>query len=272
MDMPFNKPSESNWKTPLLSGAVRFPRSGEKPKQLAVYLHGMGGTGQSNVWFAEELQNVMPHAVFYVPDGLEPMGGNEEARQWFDIPKGFKDSWLGHHPDELKPAARKKIDEMYAAYEPAALKVVEFIRERMAFHGIGAENTYIFGVSQGAMLAVQLLGESDLLADERENGDLVPVGGAMIIAGCLLNAAEVEAHPSQSKPEFVLIHGSEDITVPYQGHLLTDKTLFLSGQKTETKVIWNKDHTFFEYQAMPDILRLASLWGERVPEDDNGEE
>lgn len=209
---------------------------------------------------------------FYVPDGLEPMDGNEEARQWFDIPKGFKDSWLGHHPDELKPAARKKIDEMYAAYEPAALKVVEFIRERMAFHGIGAENTYIFGVSQGAMLAVQLLGESDLLADERENGDLVPVGGAMIIAGCLLNAAEVEAHPSQSKPEFVLIHGSEDITVPYQGHLLTDKTLFLSGQKTETKVIWGKDHTFFEYQAMPDILRLASLWGERVPEDDNGEE
>lgn len=267
MGIQFNSPSESTWKTPLLSGAVRFPRSGETPKQLVVYLHGMGGTGQSNVWFVEELQNVMPHAVFYVPDGLEPIDGNEEARQWFAVPKGFKDSWLSAPPDELKPNARKKIDEMYAAYEPAALKVVEFIRERMAFHEISAENTYIFGVSQGAMLAVQLLGESDLLADKTESGELIPVGGAMIIAGCLLNAAEVAAHPSQSKPEFILVHGSEDATVPYKGHLLTDKTLFLSGQKTETKVIWDKDHTFFEYQAMPDILRLTTPWGERIPAD-----
>ena len=261
MTTPFNSPAETSWKTPLLSGAVRFPRSNEAPEQLVIYLHGMGGTGQSNVWFAEKLQNVMPRAVFYVPDGLEPIEGNEEARQWFSIPEGFKDEWLSVPPDDLEPEAREKLDEMYTAYEPAALKIAEFIRERMDFHKIGAQNTFVFGVSQGAMAGLQLIAESDLLADRKEDGTLVPLAGVMIIAGCLLNANEVAAHPSQSKPEFVLVHGSEDITVPYKAHLLADKTLFLSGQKTVAKVIWNKDHTYFEYQAMPDILRLAEKWG-----------
>ena len=53
---------------PLLNGAVVMPLNGAKPKQLVVYLHGMGGTGESNAWFVRELQTVMPDAVFYVPD------------------------------------------------------------------------------------------------------------------------------------------------------------------------------------------------------------
>ena len=68
---------------PLLNGAVVMPLNGAKPKQLVVYLHGMGGTGESNAWFVRELQTVMPDAVFYVPDGLEAMDGNEEDRKWF---------------------------------------------------------------------------------------------------------------------------------------------------------------------------------------------
>lgn len=266
MAEPFASPTENTWKTPTLSGAVRFPRTGEKPSQLVIYLHGMGGTGHSNVWFVEALQDAMPGAVFYVPDGLEPIDGNEETRQWFSIPKGFRDSWLTVHPDKLPPHAREKLEQMYENYNPAALRVVEFIRERMEFHGITAKDTYVFGVSQGAMLGVQLIAESDLLADETPEGELIPLGGVMIIAGCLLNAAEVEAHPSRSKPAFVLVHGSEDTTVPYKGHLLTDRTLFKTEQKTVTKVIWDKDHTFFEYQAMPDIIRLASEWGRRPGE------
>ena len=77
---------------PLLNGAVLMPENGAKPEQLVVYLHGMGGTGESNAWFARELQRVMPRAVFYVPDGLEAMDGNEDARQWFGIPPKFNDN------------------------------------------------------------------------------------------------------------------------------------------------------------------------------------
>lgn len=251
------------FKQPLLNGAVLPPRSGEKPKQLVIYLHGMGGTGATNAWFAEELQKVMPNAVFYVPDGLEPIDGNEEARQWFGVPKHFNDSWFTIHPYGLPPKAQKKLMKMYDSYNPAALKVIKFIRERMDYHKIGAADTYIFGVSQGAMLAVQMIAETDLLADRMPDGTLVPLGGVMIIAGCLLNAAEVEAHPSQSRPEFILVHGSEDTTVPYGGHLLTDRTLCRCGQKTVSKVVWDKDHTFFEKEAMDDILRLAKPWGDR---------
>ena len=120
------------------------------------------------------------------------------------------------------------------------------------------------GVSQGAMLALQLTAECDELADTDKNGDLIPLGGVMIVAGCLLNAAEVDNHPSLSKPEFILIHGSEDTTVPFGGFVLADKTLFKNGQKTVTKVVWGRDHTFFEKEAMDEILRLAKPWGDRT--------
>lgn len=268
MGTPYTSPADKVWKTPLLSGAVRFPRTGEEPKQLVIYLHGMGGTGHSNVWFAEALQNAMPKAVFYVPDGLEALNGNEETRGWFTIPKGFKNPWFTMHPDKLTQASRAKLNKLYENYNPAALKVIEFIRERMDFHKIGAENTFIVGVSQGAMLAVQMIAETDLLADRTPDGKLIPLGGVMIIAGCLLNAAEVEAHPSRSKPEFILIHGSEDDIVPFKGHILTDQTLFRCGQKTTTKVVWDKDHTFFEHEALPDILRFAEYWGKRIKEEE----
>lgn len=248
-------------KKPLQSGAVRLPLSGEKPKKLAVYLHGMGGTGETNAWFAEALQSIMPDTIFYIPDAYEAMFDNEEARQWFAIPEGFKDEWLAMPPDKMSPALYKRFMEMYENYNPAALKVAEYIRERMDYHGIGAQDTYIFGVSQGAMLALQLTAESDLLADRAPDGSLIPLGGVMTIAGCLLNAQAVNEHPCQSKPEFVMIHGSLDITVPYRAFVLADKTLFANGQRTETKVIWGRDHTFFEKEALPDILRLASRWG-----------
>lgn len=253
-----------NFKEPLLTGAVRFPLSKEPPKQLVVYLHGMGGTGESNAWFVEELQRVMPEAVFYVPDGLEAMDGNEETRQWFAIPPHFKDEWFGIHPSRLKGKTRRKFRRMYTAYRQSVDTVFDYVRERMLYHGIGAQNTYLVGVSQGAMMLIQMMAEGDELADRDENGNLIPVGGVMIIAGCLLDASEVEAHPTQSKPEFILIHGSKDITVPYSGHRLSDKILFSKDIPTTTKIIWNKDHTFFERAALPDILRLASYWGRRV--------
>ena len=250
----------TEFKEPLQTGAVRFPPSGEKPKKLAIYLHGMGGTGETNAWFAEALQTVMPDTVFYIPDAYEAIDGNEEARQWFAIPEGFKDEWLAIPPAKMSPELHKRFIEMYENYNPAALKVAQYIRERMDYHGIGAQNTYIFGVSQGAMLALQLLAESDLLADKASDGSLIPVAGVMTIAGCLLNAQAVEEHPSQSKPEFVMVHGSLDITVPYRAFVLADKTLFACGEKTETKVVWGRDHTFFEKEALREILRLASRW------------
>lgn len=83
---------------PLLNSAVLMPENGQKPRQLVIYLHGMGGTGETNAWFVKELQQVMPNAAFYVPDGLEPMDGNEEARQWFGIPKISKTSGLRFRP------------------------------------------------------------------------------------------------------------------------------------------------------------------------------
>lgn len=248
---------------PLLNSAVLMPENGAKPEQLVVYLHGMGGTGESNAWFARELQRVMPRAVFYVPDGLEAMDGNEEARQWFGIPPKFNDNWFTRHPDLLSKRARLKLNRMYKWYDAAALKVADYIRDRMDAHGIGAQNTYVFGVSQGAMMAVQMCAESDILADRAADGSLIPLGGVMIVAGCLLNAAEVEKHPSQSKPEFILVHGEKDTTVPFRGHLLTDKTLFQCGQKTVSKVVWGRDHTFFEKEALGEILRLAKPWGDR---------
>ncbi|MBR1778724.1 MAG: hypothetical protein IJ752_09125 [Alphaproteobacteria bacterium] len=251
----------ADFKEPLQPGAVRFPLSSNTPKKLAIYLHGMGGTGETNAWFAEALREVMPETVFYIPDAYEPMFGNEEARQWFAIPEGFKDEWLAIPPSKMSSGLRQRFMRMYENYNPAALKVAEYIRERMTYHGISAQNTYLFGVSQGAMLALQLAAESDLLADRAADGTLLPLGGVMTIAGCLLNAQAVEEHPSQSKPEFVMIHGSLDITVPYRAFVLADKTMFAHGQKTETKVVWGRDHTFFEKEALPTILRLASRWG-----------
>lgn len=174
------------------------------------------------------------------------MDGNEEARQWFGIPKNFKDVWFTIPPEKLGKKPLKKLTRMYNWYNSAALKVIEFIRERMDFHKIGAQDTYIFGVSQGAMMAVQMIAESDLLADWSSEGTLIPLGGVMIIAGCLINAAEVEAHPSLARPEFIFVHGSEDTTVPFRAYLLTDKTLLKCGQKPFQKSSGGKTIRFLK--------------------------
>lgn len=258
-------PAGKQWVFPTLLGVLRPPLSQKEPKQLVVYFHGMGGTGESNAWFAEALRHAMPDAVIYVPDGLEPMDGNEETRQWFGVPKHFKDEWFGIHPSKLKAKTRRKFRRMYDMYDEAVPKIVEFVRERMNFHGIGAQDTYLFGVSQGAMMLMQLMAESDVLADRAPDGGYIPVGGVMIIAGCLLDVREVEEHPTQSKPEFILVHGAKDTTVPYSGHILSEKTLYARGIPCVSKIAWDKDHTFFEREVLDDILRLASHWGERAP-------
>ncbi|MCQ2914135.1 MAG: alpha/beta hydrolase [Alphaproteobacteria bacterium] len=244
-------------KTTDFKGTIIMPKSGKKPERLVVYFHGMGGTGESNAWFGEALSEVMKDAIIYIPDGFFPIDGNEETREWFDVPPAFNDDWFTVYPTELKPEDHEKFMKMYEYYDIGALRAVELVNQLKKKHKITASNTYLYGVSQGAMMLLQLVAETDLLADKKADGSYEDLGGAMIICGCLLNAQAVDAHPSHHVKEIRMVHGSSDTTVPFKAFVLSDQVLCRTGHTTTCKVVWGKDHTYFEKEAINDILRLS---------------
>ena len=241
----------------MMNDVIIPPRSGKKPKQLILYFHGMGGTATTNAWFGEALSSVLPDAVVCVANGFVALDGNEETRGWFPVPPNFNDDWFTVHPTELNEADYAKFIQMYDMYHPFAQMTADYVKEKQKQFHLDAAHTFVIGVSQGAMLLAQLVAESDLLADKLDEGRLMPIGGAVIVCGCLLNAQKVEEHPTLSKPEFVFIHGSEDRCVPFDAMLFSDRTLLNLGQKTITKIVWGKDHTYFEREALDEILRIT---------------
>ncbi|MCQ2966204.1 MAG: hypothetical protein MJ250_05655 [Alphaproteobacteria bacterium] len=241
----------------MMNEVIIPPLSGKKPKQLIVYFHGMGGTAATNAWFGEALHNVLPDAVVCIANGFVALDGNEDTRGWFPVPANFNDNWFTVHPSQLSDEERSKFFEMYDMYHPYAQTTADYVKEKQKQFHLSASHTYVMGVSQGAMLLAQLVAESDLLADKNEDGSLTPIGGAVIVCGCLLNVQKVEEHPAQSKPEIIFIHGSEDHCVPFDAMLFSDRTLLNLGQKTIMKIVWGKDHTYFEREALDEILRIT---------------
>lgn len=164
----------------MISGPVVAPRSGGKPKQLVVLLHGYGADGEDLIGLAQPLGDVLPDALFVSPNAPTRCAQNPFGFEWFPIGLDRGYTWA-----DGAPMARPGI--------------VEFIEAQWAYTGLTAADTFVVGFSQGAMMALHV----GLAMTS-------PLRGIVAFAGALIPPEGFEVAP---KAPVCLIHGDVDQVV-----------------------------------------------------------
>jgi phospholipase/carboxylesterase len=160
-----------------------LPAQGD-PAQLMVLLHGVGGSAQGMAPLAAQLQRAFPQAAIVAPDGFEPLDidPSGRARQWFSISGVTEDN---------RPA---RVAEALPA-------LADWLHQTQARLGVGPAATASFGVSQGAIMALELVQVHDGLA-----GRVLSFSGRY--------AALPDVAPALTTLHF--LHGEADPVIPVQ--------------------------------------------------------
>jgi len=168
-----------------LDGPALAPRSGAKPKQLVVFLHGYGSNGEDLISLAPYWAPLLPEAEFLSPNApfpceINPFGGY----QWF----GFED----RSPEMLLGGMRL-----------AARILDAFLDAVLAGRGLDESALALVGFSQGTMMGLHV-------GPRRRQAPAAILG----YSGSLV-APELLAAEKRSDPPILLVHGTADQVVPF---------------------------------------------------------
>ena len=162
-----------------LSGPRVGPQSRTAARQLVVFLHGWGSSGDDLIQLAPLFATALPDAEFVSPHGPERCDQNPAGFQWFSLARGEQ--------DRTAAAARAVADlEVFLADE----------RQRL---GLAENRVALVGFSQGTMMALEL-GLSRSFA------------GILGYSGALLPTAR-----TTSGADVLLVHGAADDVLPVEG-------------------------------------------------------
>lgn len=189
--------------TGSLSASLYVPASGAKPKQLVVLLHGLGADGDDLLGLAPILAQALPDAQFVAPNAPEACDMAPYGYQWFSLRE-----WTYH--------------TMLAGAEKAAPILNDFIDRQLLALGLNDENLALVGFSQGTMMALYT-------ALRRPNCCAAVVGYSGMLLGVELLDAEL-----QSRPPVCLIHGDQDMVVPYEMLEAAEHGLSAAGLSVES--------------------------------------
>ncbi len=154
-------------------------------ESMMVFLHGYGADANDLLGLADPLGAHLPDTVFVAPNAPQKCTGNPMGFQWFPIP------WIDGSSEEASKAG------MLDACE----QLNDWLDETLKAEGIAAENTIIFGFSQGTMMALHV--------GPRRSEKLAGIVG---FSGRLLAPELIDE--IVSKPPVLLVHGDQDPVVP----------------------------------------------------------
>jgi phospholipase/carboxylesterase len=180
-------------KSPLHGPGVR-PASGGEPRQLIVFLHGVGADGNDLIGLAPYFADALPDAEFLSPDAPFPCDMAPFGRQWFSL------------QDFRLPAILRGIRN-------AAPVLDAFLDHELAARGLSDDDLAIVGFSQGTMMALHV-------ALRRPVACRALVGYSGLLAGPELLPAELTV-----RPRVLLAHGEQDEVVPFDFMPLAKNTL-----------------------------------------------
>ena len=158
------------------------PASGGKAKKLVVLFHGYGSSGQDLLKVAQRWSPLLPETEFLVPNGPEACESHPAGFQWFGL------------GDFTPPIMRARLDKVGPFIKSYLQKCVE---ER----GLNLSDLAIGGFSQGGMLALEMIFAAP------------GIRGAICYSGGLY-PPDGSVKPSPHT-KVLLIHGDEDMAVPY---------------------------------------------------------
>lgn len=174
------------------------PLSGNPPKALVLFLHGVGANGRDLLSLGEAWQQGFPDVCFIsvdAPHVFDMASPGEGAFQWFSL------------QDFSLRAVQDGVVEATPAFH-------EYLKDLQKRFNVTPAQTFLCGFSQGAMMA--------LYAGLRTPA---PLGGVMAYAGILLHP---ETLP-EVLPPIALIHGDADMVVPVSASDTADAQLKKRG-------------------------------------------
>ncbi len=189
----------------------------EKPKYLVIILHGYGANGSSILEIAPNMEDLPENTHFIAPDAPNPWeGGFPDAYQWFSL-----SSW-GDDRDPTKVAT--PIIE-------ANDNLRKFIKEQLTRLNLEPKDLFLFGFSQGAMMAIY----QSLVMEEKIAG-VVSFSGKVILP-------EFIGDKTLQKPDICLMHGREDAVLPFEIFSQGEEILAVNNFNFESHALEELDHT-----------------------------
>jgi phospholipase/carboxylesterase len=200
------------FETLSMEGANIAPVSGEAPEYIVLFLHGVGADGHDLMGLADEFSDILPGAQFISPHApfhcdMMPMG-----RQWFSLQS-------------------RDTAHMLTGIAASAPLLNEFIDKTLAAYGLGIGRLIVIGFSQGTMMALHTL-----LRRPEPCAAIIGYSGAMI-------ASKQLAQEITCKPPVCLVHGEEDMIVPFAALPDAEAALHKAGVVVEAYAVEGLGHT-----------------------------
>lgn len=188
-----------------LQGPILEPETGEV-KQLVVMLHGVGSNGDDLISLAPILADALPDTLFFSPNGIERYDQAPDdfvGYQWFSL--------ASRSPHHLLRGAAQAASIMNPALD-----------ELLSRYHIDDSKLALLGFSQGTMTSLYTA-----LHRQRQIAGVVGFSGALI-------GADVPPHAYTARPPVCLIHGEEDMVVPFSAMAHAENTLKLANVPVES--------------------------------------
>ena len=202
-----------------LSSAETVSYIPENPEKALIIIHGYGQDGSKMQWMTDILQKELPDTAFYYPTA--PNKAPYHGYQWFVIPA------FGAEMSEMKLNSRMLADAV-----DNVVVLHDLIDEIHNTQGISYEKIDISGFSQGGLMAV-LAG----LTNSNHIGRVVSLSGVPLVL-----TKHFDADMIASRPDILLVQGTNDNVIPSDSIVLTQKTLETLGLKPEIVEIRGMGH------------------------------
>ncbi|MFA5592395.1 MAG: dienelactone hydrolase family protein [Micavibrio sp.] len=181
-----------------LKSYTHSPKSGKKPENIVILLHGLGANGADLIDLAGYWEQALPDTVFVSPDAPFPCDMAPYGFQWFSL-------------QSRAPAA------MLEGIETAVPILNRFIDETLEQYGLADEKLALAGFSQGTMMSLYT-------APRRAKR----IAGVLGYSGALLGAESLREEGVHKIP-VRLIHGDADPVVPVEAYHMAKAALEGAG-------------------------------------------
>jgi phospholipase/carboxylesterase len=178
-----------------LNDYKQAPKSGDKPKQIIVLLHGYGSNGQDLISLTPYWAPAVPDAMFVSPDAPFPCEAGM-GQQWFSLMEYTSEKLL-EGAQLAAPILDAYLDDLLMEYD------------------LEAQNLVLAGFSQGTMMSLYN-------GTRRKN----QIAGVLGYSGALIGAENLS---KGTKPPIHIIHGENDSVVPVSSYHDAVKSLTQNG-------------------------------------------
>lgn len=187
------------------------PLYGKQPKQLVIFLHGLGADENDLIGLAQEFNDLLPDAHFISPNAPFLCDMAPYGYQWFSLQD-------------------RNADAMHQGIKRSAPILEKFIEERLKEFDLEYKDLILIGFSQGTMMSLHLAPRLP-----KSISAVIGYSGALLKPNLLKD--EVKSHPKT-----LLIHGSIDEIVNAQELTAAKNALNAANIPVDSHLLSNLGH------------------------------